>query len=200
MDTYDQALVSFNLKPFSKYDQGQLKNLPFFGRTVSDLQNRRFIEFDKKGYISIKLQQYYKILIFNCTQIVQKLCLLIKNFYKINKNLFNKLGEINCYTKQFVHCIELLVNNLAFLGNTEISNHDLVILREYLFDDMYTNDNIILSKDFQNRKKVRISEGLRIQLENQYGYRIYCQKGSLDLFSLILTIYRSRMKSGKVLK
>lgn len=57
MDTYDQALVSFNLKPFSKYDQGQLKNLPFFGRTVSDLQNRRFIEFDKKGYISIKLQQ-----------------------------------------------------------------------------------------------------------------------------------------------
>ena len=200
MDTYDQALVSFNLKPFSKYDPGQLKNLPFFGRTVSDLQNRRFIEFDKKGYISIKLQQYYKILIFNCTQIVQKLCLLIKNFYKINKNLFNKLGEINCYTKQFVHCIELLVNNLAFLGNTEISNHDLVILREYLFDDMYTNDNIILSKDFQNRKKVRISEGLRIQLENQYGYRIYCQKGSLDLFSLILTIYRSRMKSGKVLK
>lgn len=200
MDTYDQALVSFNLKPFSKYDQGQLKNLPFFGRTVSDLQNRRFIEFDKKGYISIKLQQYYKILIFNCTQIVQKLCLLIKNFYKINKNLFNKLGEINCYTKQFVHCIELLVNNLAFLGNTEISNHDLVILREYLFDDMYTNDNIVLSKDFQNRKKVRISEGLKIQLENQYGYRIYCQKGSLDLFSLILTIYRSRMKSGKVLK
>lgn len=200
MDTYDQALVSFNLKPFSKYDQGQLKNLPFFGRTVSDLQNRRFIEFDKKGYISIKLQQYYKILIFNCTQIVQKLCLLIKNFYKINKNLFNKLGEINCYTKQFVHCIELLVNNLAFLGNTEISNHDLVILREYLFDDMYTNDNIVLSKDFQNRKKVRISEGLKIQLENQYGYRIYCQKGSLGLFSLILTIYRSRMKSGKVLK
>lgn len=200
MDTYDQALVSFNLKPFSKYDQGQLKNLPFFGRTVSDLQNRRFIEFDKKGYISIKLQQYYKILIFNCTQIVQKLCLLIKNFYKINKNLFNKLGEINCYTKQFVQCIELLVNNLAFLGNTEISNHDLVILREYLFDDMYTNDNIVLSKDFQNRKKVRISEGLKIQLENQYGYRIYCQKGSLDLFSLILTIYRSRMKSGKVLK
>lgn len=200
MDTYDQALVSFNLKPFSKYDQGQLKNLPFFGRTVSDLQNRRFIEFDKKGYISIKLQQYYKILIFNCTQIVQKLCLLIKNFYKINKNLFNKLGEINCYTKQFVHCIELLVNNLAFIGNTEISNHDLVILREYLFDDMYTNDNIVLSKDFQNRKKVRISEGLKIQLENQYGYRIYCQKGSLDLFSLILTIYRSRMKSGKVLK
>ena len=200
MDTYDQALVSFNLKPFSKYDQGQLKNLPFFGRTVSDLQNRRFIEFDKKGYISIKLQQYYKILIFNCTQIVQKLCLLIKNFYKINKNLFNKLGEINCYTKQFVHCIELLVNNLAFLGNTEISNHDLVILRDHLFDDMYTNDNIVLSKDFQNRKKVRISEGLKIQLENQYGYRIYCQKGSLDLFSLILTIYRSRMKSGKVLK
>ena len=146
------------------------------------------------------MQQYYKILIFNCTQIVQKLCLLIKNFYKINKNLFNKLGEINCYTKQFVHCIELLVNNLAFLGNTEISNHDLVILREYLFDDMYTNDNIVLSKDFQNRKKVRISEGLKIQLENQYGYRIYCQKGSLDLFSLILTIYRSRMKSGKVLK
>lgn len=63
------------------------------------------------------------------------------------------MGEINCYTKQFVHCIELLVNNLAFLGNTEISNHDLVILREYLFDDMYTNDNIVLSKDFQNRKK-----------------------------------------------
>ncbi|RCK54398.1 hypothetical protein Cantr_03989 [Candida viswanathii] len=198
MDTYDQALISFKIKPFSGYHPSQLKRLPFFGKTVSELQNRRFIEFDKKGYISIKMQQYYKVLIFNCTQLIEKLCLLIKNFYKINKNLFYKLREINSFTKQFVHCVELLVNNLAFLGTTEINNHDLILLREYLFDDMYTNENVVLNREFHNRKRVRISEGLRTQLENQYGFSINGDKGSLDLFSLVLTIYRTRMKPGKV--
>ncbi|RCK67049.1 hypothetical protein Cantr_03095 [Candida viswanathii] len=198
MDTYDQALISFKIKSFSGYHPSQLKRLPFFGKTVSELQNRRFIEFDKKGYISIKMQQYYKVLIFNCTQLIEKLCLLIKNFYKINKNLFHKLGEINSFTKQFVHCVELLVNNLAFLGTTEINNHDLILLREYLFDDMYTNENVVLNREFHNRKRVRISEGLRTQLENQYGFSINGDKGSLDLFSLVLTIYRTRMKPGKV--